>query len=336
MAKNTGWGDFKPACALFSGLFFLLIPPLAEAGWINRETAMMGTRIAVSVVHPNEAEATGAVEEALAEIARIERLMSTYMDASEISELNRSAAIEPVVVSRELYSLIELSLKVSALSDGAFDISYDSVGQHYDFREKRRPDTETLERERGRIDYRRIRLDPTRCTIHFERSGMRINLGGIAKGYAVERAAAILVRAGIRSAMLTAGGDTRLVGDRDGQPWIVGIQNPRDENAVAVRVPLENEAISTSGDYERFFELDGQRFHHIVTPATGVPAEGVRSASVIGADATWTDALSTTVFVLGVEAGLAMIEKLPGYEAIVIDASQRLHFSKGLLDPANP
>ena len=158
----------------------------------------------------------------------------------------------------------------------------------------------------------------------------RSQIGGIAKGHAVERGAALLRNAGIRHAMLTAGGDTRVLGDRRGRPWLVGIRHPRLADEIVTRLPLVDEAISTSGDYERFFEEDGRRYHHIIDPATGEPTEGILSVTIIGPDATMTDGLSTTVFVLGTEDGLALIESLAEYEAIVVDASGQLSYSSGL------
>src|SRR5690606_12812927 len=222
---------------------------------------------------------------------------------------------------------------MSVLTRGAFDITFDSVGQHYDFRAHLRPDEETATREAQLIDYRLVQTDESDHSIRFLEPGVRINLGGIAKGYAVERGAQLLVERGIRHAIVSAGGDTRLVGDRRGKPWIVGIRHPRLEGEVALRLPLENEAISTSGDYERYFIEDGKRYHHIISPSTGEPATGVHSVTIVGPDAVITDALSTSVFVMGVDQGLRLIATLPDYEAIVIDAEGRIFYSDGLTPP---
>ena len=292
----------------------------------------MGTEVSVYLWHDDPDTARQAVDAIFAEVARLDRLMSTYREDSRISEINRDAASRPVVAGDELFDLIQRSLDISVLTLGAFDITYDSVGQHYDFRERKRPDEETIAEEISRIDYRFIELGDDR-TVRFRREGVRINLGGIAKGYAVERGIAIARRHGIRHARVTAGGDTRLLGDRRGTPWMVGVQNPRDEDAVAVTIPMENEAISTSGDYERFFDEDGERFHHIIVPSTGTPAGEVHSATVIGPDAVITDALSTSVFVMGVEKGLTLISTLPDYEGIVIDAGGQMYYSTGLQPP---
>ncbi|MDH3552562.1 MAG: FAD:protein FMN transferase, partial [Gammaproteobacteria bacterium] len=221
----------------------------------------------------------------------------------------------------------------SVLTLGAFDITYDSVGQHYDFRKHQRPDAETIEAERQHIDYRFVDLNQAAGTVSFREKGVRINLGGIAKGYVVERGVDILRMHGIQNAIVTAGGDSRLLGDRRGQPWMVGIRDPRNEGQVAISVPLEDEAISTSGDYERYFEEGDVRYHHIIQPRTGAPASGVHSATVFGPDAVITDALSTSVFVMGVDQGLRLIATLPDYESIVIDAAGRIYYSDGLQQP---
>lgn len=305
----------------------------SNAEWLGDTRAMMGTEVSVHLWHDDPEDGLAVVEEAFAEVARIEGLMSTYIEDSEISAINRSAADEPVAAGDELIQLILRSLDISMLTHGAFDITYDSVGQHYDFRERRRPDAETIQQELGRIDYRLVEVDRLAGTVRFLSPGVRINLGGIAKGYAVEKAVSLLRSRGILHGIVTAGGDTRLLGDRLGQPFMVGIRDPRRDDEIALTMPLEDEAISTSGDYERYFEEDGKRYHHIIEPATGLPAGGVHSATIVGPDAVLTDALSTSVFVLGVEQGLTLISTLPDYEGIVIDADGRLFYSDGLEPP---
>ena len=294
---------------------------------------MMGTEVSVHLWHENAEEGMSVVEEIFAEVARIDGLMSTYIEGSEISEINRSAADGPVAAGDELINLILRSLDISVLTHGAFDITYESVGQYYDFRERRRPDEATIQEGLERIDYQLVEVDRLAGTVRFLEPGVRINLGGIAKGYVVERAVNLLRSRGIRHAIVTAGGDSRLLGDRRGQPFMVGIRDPRNEGEVVLTMPLEDEAISTSGDYERYFEEDGTRYHHIIQPTTGEPAGGVRSATIVGPDAVLTDALSTSVFVLGVDRGLRLIATLPDYEGIVIDAEGRLFYSDGLQPP---
>ena len=314
---------------------FALAGEAAFAEWHGEAIDLMGTRVSVELWHEDQAAALELVARVLDEYRRIDTEMSTYKADSEISRVNDRAAAQPVPVGPELFELLERAQALSIASGGAFDITYESVGYLYDFRARRRPQDAEITAGLPQIDYRLVRLDPDTGTIAFSVPGVRINLGGIAKGHAVERGAEILRAAGVEHALLSAGGDTRVLGDRRGQPWIVGIRHPRADDAVVTRLPIVDEAISTSGDYERFFEEDGKRYHHIINPATGRPSEGILSATVVGPDATLTDGLSTTLFVLGVERGLEVIESFDGYEAIVVDASGRLSYSSGLAPPSD-
>jgi thiamine biosynthesis lipoprotein len=294
---------------------------------------MMGTEISVRLWHDDPGKGRALVEQVFKESKRIDLLMSTYIDDSRISKINREAAEHPVVAGDELFHLIQRSLDISILTNGAFDITYESVGQHYDFRNRERPDEETVAANLDLIDYRLINLDQANGSVDFGAQGVRINLGGIAKGYVVERGVGLLRVAGVQHAVVTAGGDSKLLGDRRGQPWMVGIRDPRVDGEVAMTLPLQDEAISTSGDYERFFDEDGVRYHHIIHPNTGDPASGVHSATVFGPDAVITDALSTSVFIMGVDLGLRLIATLPDYESIVIDDEGQIFFSDGLMQP---
>ncbi len=305
----------------------------AAAEWISDARPIMGTEISVELWEEDRAAGRAAIAAVFAEFERIDALMSTFKEDSRISLINREAAQHPVAAGAELFELIVRSLDMSVLTHGAFDITFDSVGQHYDFRAAKRPDAETSAHELPLIDYRLVQTNPADQSIRFLKDGVRINLGGIAKGYAVERGVGILLEHGIEHAIVTAGGDSRLLGDRRGVPWIVGVRDPRKEGEVAVRIPLQDEAISTSGDYERYFIEDGKRYHHIIEPSTGMPAAGVHSVTIVGPDAVITDALSTSVFVMGVDSGLRLIAALPDYEAMVIDAEGRLYYSDGLQPP---
>ncbi len=312
-------------------LLFLCGPLHAE--WVSDDREIMGTSVRVELWFDDVQAGAGIVESVMQEMHRIDALMSTYKDQSEISRVNREAARSPVSVTHELASLVARSLEISRMTDGAFDITYASVGYLYDFRERQHPGPEQIEEVLPTIDYRFVVVDQQESTIYFRREGVRIDLGGIAKGYAVERGAAILRANGVRHGIVTAGGDSRIVGDRRGKPWVVGIRHPRDKQRVVTRMPLRDEAISTSGDYERFFEEDGLRYHHIIHPATGQSASAVQSVTIIGPDATMTDGLSTSVFVLGVANGLALIERLPDYECVIVDKHGVMHYSSGLTEP---
>jgi thiamine biosynthesis lipoprotein len=310
-----------------------LLAGCAQAVWVGDRIDLMGTSVSVELWDENEEAGEALVGAVIDEYRRIDALMSTYIDTSEISQVNAAASERPVKIGAEMYGLIERALELSRRSGGAFDISYESVGYLYDFRARRRPAPEQIERALQAVDYRAIELDPAQSTIRFLHAGMRINLGGIAKGYAVEHAAQWLRSRGVEHAVLNAGGDTRVIGDRRGQPWIVGIRHPRAESDVITRLPLIDEAISTSGDYERFFEEAGHRYHHIIDPGTGRPTEELMSVTVIGPDAVLTDGLSTTLFVLGMDDGLELIERYSEYEAIIVDRSGRLQYSSGLTAP---
>lgn len=314
--------------------------PALPEGWHRLEEPLMGTEVSVELWHEDPAEGMAAARAVMAEYHRINELMSVYREDSEISALNREAGAAPFVTGRELFELVARSLELGRMSEGCFDITYDSVGFLYDLRAGVIPADGAVRDKLPLINYRAVELDRRRLTIHFRQPGMRINLGGIAKGYAVERGAAILRGRGVGHALLNAGGDSRVVGDRRGQPWMVGVRDPRaprsDEGAkdgVIARLPLVDEAISTAGDYERFFDRDGVRYHHILDPATGRPSTGIRSVTVIGPDGTMTDGLDTAIFVMGVEKGMRLIASLPQYEAVIVDGQGKLYYSDGLLNP---
>jgi thiamine biosynthesis lipoprotein len=296
----------------------------------------MGTEVSVELWHEDASEGMAAARAVMAEYHRINERMSTYREDSEISRLNREAANGPFVVGQELFDLVDRSLQLARLSEGCFDITYDSVGFMYDLRAGIVPSDDERRRKLPLVNYRAVELDARKHSIRYHQPGMRINLGGIAKGYAVERGARLLRERGVRHAHLNAGGDSRVVGDRRGQPWLIGVRNPRERDAVVARLPLVDEAISTAGDYERFFDRDGVRYHHILDPSTGLPSRGVRSVTVIGPDATMTDGLDTAIFVMGVQRGMALIASLAEYEAVIVDDAGRLFYSDGLRAPNRP
>ncbi|MCH8504269.1 MAG: FAD:protein FMN transferase [Ectothiorhodospiraceae bacterium] len=310
--------------------FLMFFCAVAGAEWHYRDATVMGTLVQLQVWHEDPSVANAGIEAVLADMRRIDAGMSTYRDDSELSRINAAAARQPIPISDELGGLIARAMEFSRLTDGAFDVTYASVGYRYDYREGVRPDHAALEDALQGVDYRHVALDPERGTIAYRQEGVRVDLGGIAKGYAVERGAEILRSRGIEHAQISAGGDTRLVGDRRGRLWLVGVRDPRDRARIVAQLPLMDEAISTSGDYERYFEADGVRYHHIIDPGSGESASGVRSVSIIGPDATLTDALSTGVFVLGAERGVELVNSLPGVEAVIVDGDGNLRFSSGL------
>ena len=290
----------------------------------------MGTSVRVELWHEDATVARAAMGAVMDEMNRIDTTMSPFKPDSELSRINRDAANKPVPISQEMFGLITRSIEFSKLSGGAFDITFSSVGYLYDYRKNVKPTDEQIAEALPGINYRHLRLDPKAQTIRYARPGVRIDLGGIAKGYAVDNCIAILRSRGIRNAIVTAGGDTRLLGDRRGRPWNVGIRDPRRRGEVVALLPLENVAISTSGDYERYFEEDGVRHHHIINPKTGKSATGVRSVTVIGPDGVTTEGLTKSVFVKGPKEGMRLIESLTGVDAIVIDDTGHMLYSPGL------
>jgi thiamine biosynthesis lipoprotein len=318
-------------CCLKLSLCLLLVLPLqAGADWHRQEAAIMGTAITVELWHTDASQGSLLTQTVMNEMQRIDNLMSTYKDDSELSAVNANAARQAVPVSSELLVLLARALEFSETTDGAFDITYASAGKFYDYRAGKKPDDDQLQAVLPAIDYRHVQINRDAGTVRFSVPGVRVDLGGIAKGYAVDRAVRLLQAAGIEHALVTAGGDTRVIGKRWNRAWNVGIRDPRNKQGVVTMVPLEDMAISTSGDYERFFIEDGVRYHHIINPGTGTSSSEVRSVSIIGQDATTTDALSTSVFVLGVDAGLQLVDTLHGIEAIIIDNQGQMHYSTGL------
>jgi FAD:protein FMN transferase len=311
-----------------------LLPLCARAEWVERvEDGIMGTRIAVELWADDAAKGREAIEAVLAEMRRIDAAMSTYKPDSELSIVNATAAAKPVRISQELFDLLSTAIEYSRATDGAFDVTYASVGYLYDYRARRKPDEQQIEKALPGVNYRHIELDGQARTVRFARPGVRIDLGGIAKGHAVDRGIAALQKRGFEHALVTAGGDSRIIGDRFGKPWVVGIRHPDRKDEVIARIPLEDAALSTSGDYERYFDEAGVRYHHIIDPHSGRSASKVRSATIIGPTATRTDGLSKTAFVLGPERAIDIYNRLEDVDAILVAPDGRVFYTKGLQAP---
>lgn len=312
----------------------------AMAGWHGDTQNIMGTVINVTLFDKDDDKAEQAIAAVMAEMHRIDQQYSPFIPTSELSRVNelapKSTAQHPMPISAELASIIKKAEHYSDLSGGAFDITFASLARYYDYRKGLKPTDAQFKELVPQINYKFIHLDTQKNTVYFDHPKVYIDLGGIAKGFAVDRGAEILHQFGIVNANISAGGDSRVIGDKLGKPWLVGIRNPRadDKNAVAITLPLENCAISTSGDYERFFiDKDGQRVHHIINPKTGKSPHGIISVSVIGPLGFDTDPLTKTIFIMGPEKGLALIESLPGFDAVVITESGKVLYSKGLTPP---
>lgn len=308
----------------------------SESNWYSGEQAIMGTAVQVTLWSDTRARADAAIAAVMAEMHRIDHAMSPHKPDSELSRINREAAAGPVALSPEMRDLLVRAVAFSQQSGGAFDITYASAGHLYDYRERIRPGEAQLDEARQAIGHQHLVLDRAAGTLRFTHPGTRIDLGGFAKGHAVDRSTEILQRHGIAHAVVSAGGDSRVLGDRRGRPWNIAVRDPRKPGEVVAVLPLEDVAISTSGDYERFFEQDGERFHHVIDPRTGKSAAGVRSVTILANDGLSAEAWSKSVFVMGVQRGLALVESLQDVDAVVVDAEGRLHYSSGLLDGGTP
>jgi len=310
-----------------------LLPAAAHAEWITRNEAIMGTRCAVELWSDDREKGEAAITSVFDDMKRIDHLMSTWKEDTEISLVNREGSKHPVKISKELFKLLQVSVQYSELTHGAFDITYASVGYLYDFKRHIHPDQAAIAAALPGINFRHMILDEKKLTVFFSRPGMRIDLGGIAKGYSVDRGIEILRKQGFDRAMVNAGGDTRIIGDRFGKPWVVGVRDPDHEGKVFLRLPLTDTAFSTSGDYERYFDENGKRFHHIIDPKTGDSARKCRSVTIISGNATRTDALTKSVFVMGPEEGIAFINTLPDVDAVAVAPDGKVFYSKGLAPP---
>ena len=310
------------------------LPRAAHAEWYKRTDAIMGTRIYVELWDTDPVHGEASIDAVMADMRRIDDLMSHYKPESQLSKINQHAAEAPVVVDKELFDLIKLSTHYSEITEGAFDITYASVGYLYNYPNHVRPTEEQIKAALPAVNWRNMKFDDAHHSVFFEHKGMRIDLGGIGKGYAVDHGIEILQKRGIQHAVVTAGGDTRIIGDHMGRAWLVAIRHPDDPNKVVTRIPLSDAAMSTSGDYERYFDENGVRYHHIIDPRTGHSASKVRSATIIGPTATQTDGMSKTAFVLGAEKTLEIINRMPEYDAVFVKPDGKVLYSNGLRPPA--
>jgi len=322
---------------LFCFFGFFISPASAE--WLTKKEKAMGTLITLTLWHEDAQVRQQAAAAVMAEMQRVDQHFSPWIESSELAKLNAQAATRAVSLSPEMKTLLAKSLWYSEISQGAFDITFASVGWYYDYRKKEQPSEAQREKLLPAINYKLLKFGTDKNTLKYAHANVRVDLGGIAKGHAVDRAINLLRQLGVEHATVSAGGDSRVLGDKRGQPWVVGIKNPRisreKDTEPVIYLPLENTAISTSGDYERFFidEKSGQRIHHILNPKTGKSAEGVISVTILADRGIDADPLSTTVFVLGVEKGLNLVNGLQGVDGVVIDSRGKVHYSEGLEPP---
>lgn len=306
---------------------------------VSRSHHAMGTQIAVSVYTDDETRALEAMHAVFVEFDRLERLMSVWVESSDIAKINREGAKHPVVVEDEVFDVLVRARAFSEATGGKFDVSFGALSGLWRFdhdQDNRVPGAEAIKARLPLIDYRRIILDPVQHTVALGREGMRLHLGGVAKGYAVDRAVALMRNAGLSDFMIQAGGDMYASGRRGDRPWRVGVRDPRgDRTSYFAWAEVTDATFSTSGDYERFFIVDNKRYHHIIDPETGEPARLCRSVTVLAPSAIDADALSTSIFLLGPERGLQLLEKFEGAGAVIVDQENKVTVSPRLVGKVN-
>ncbi|OQW33896.1 MAG: hypothetical protein A4E19_19185 [Nitrospira sp. SG-bin1] len=294
----------------------------------------MGTLVTVTAVAHDKSASERAVQAAFDEIKRLEQLLSTWRADSELSRVNAEAGRQPVQVSSETFALVTRSLEIAQLTHGGLNIALGPAVDAWSVTEGQHiPDKKELQRLRPLVDWTRIQVNTEDRTIYLPYKGMRIDIGGIGKGYAADRAVEEMKRAGATGGIVALSGDIKTFGalpERRGFP--VGIRHPRQEGTLIAVIDVRDEAISTAGDYERFFERDGVRYHHILDPHTLQPARACQSVTVLAKEGTLADGLDTGIFVLGPEQGMALVERLPHVEAIIIDNGGKMTVSSGLRD----
>lgn len=293
----------------------------------------MGTKIEITALSKNIKLAQDAVDAAFNEILRIEKLISSWDSTSQTSAINKNAGIKAVKVDDELYQLIHRSISISELTNGIFDISYASLDKiwKFDGSMQHLPSDTAVSQSIAKIDYKNIELHPNNSSIFLKEKGMKIGFGAIGKGYAANKCKVLMQNLGIENGVVNAGGDLITWGHQaNGSPWTIGIANPEAKNVALSWLEISDQAVVTSGNYERFIEFNGKKYCHIINPKTGWPAEALSSVTVICRDAEVADALATAVFILGVENGLALINQLTGIECFIVDDAGQLFPSENI------
>jgi FAD:protein FMN transferase len=294
----------------------------------------MGTSVMITIWSDDEEAAATASQAVFAEMRRLDAMMTTWLPESEVSQINAAAGKKAIAVSEETFACVAKAVEISRLSKGLFDITVGVYGGLWKFDQDMDgtlPDPAEVNARRKLVAWKDIVIDKKKRTVKLRRAGMKITLGGIAKGYAVDRSAKILIDAGLSDFILQAGGDMYVSGKKGSTPWVVGIRDPRGTRDASFAVaPVEDHAFSTSGDYERGFVKDGVRYHHILDPRTAQPARATRSVTVLAKDAFTADAWSKVLFIMGAEAAMPLVEKLPDFEAVFVDADNKVHMSSGM------
>ncbi len=300
----------------------------------KKEMLLMGNRFEITVVASSGQWADLRIEDAVNEIKRIENLLSTYKEDSETNLINNNAGIEPVKVSKEIFDLIERSLRISSITQGAFDISYGSIDKrlwNFDKTMTSLPDKSFAKKTIRLINYKNILLDQKEQTVFLKENGMRIGFGGIGKGYAAEKAKEIMKKNGVTSGIVNASGDLTVWGHQpNGNPWTIGIVHPDLAHQPFSYLNVIDGAVATSGNYEKYVMIDGKKYSHTIDPKTGLPVTGIKSVTIISTNAEICDALATPVTILGIKHGLELINQLKGIECIIIDDYNNLYKSNNI------
>lgn len=294
----------------------------------------MGNRFEITVCAENEKEGMSAIDSAIEEISRIEKLLTTFQESSQTNLINRNAGISPVRVDKEVFDLIARSVRISRITQGAFDITYGSVDKKlWNFNQSmtQLPDPGTALKSVHLINYRNIVLDEHKCTVFLKEKGMRIGFGGIGKGYAAERAKYVLRERGIKGGVVNAAGDLTTWGHLpDGREWTIGIADPDSSRHPFSYLNVSDMAIATSGNYEKFITINGKKYSHTIDPKTGLPATGIKSVTIISPNAEIADAMATPVMIMGIHVGLDMVNQVRGLSCIIIDDDDKIYTSKNI------
>lgn len=300
----------------------------------SQSLKLMGNNFTFTVVAENNSIAQTHIETAIDEIRRIEQLFTTFSESSQTSLVNANAGIAPVQVDKEVYDLIERSIAISRITQGAFDITYGSIDKslwNFDKSMKKLPSKEDALKMVHLINYNNIILNPENHTIFLKEKGMRIGFGGIGKGYAAEMAKALLIKKGVLSGIINASGDLTAWGlQPNGRQWRIGISNPDRPQDIFSYVDISGKAVATSGNYEKYILIDGRKYSHTIDPKTGLPISGIKSVTVISANAEFADAMATPIAVMGIKAGLYLIDQIPDLHCIIIDDNNKIYTSKDI------
>ena len=307
--------------------------PPAAPRLIERSRMAMGSSLRLAAWTTDEAAATATFDDIFREFDRLEALLSVWKDGSDVVRMNQNAGIRPVPVSLETLEVLAAAQEASVVTRGKFDITFGVLTDIWRFdhdQDNIVPDRQMIEARLPRIDYRAVQIDTTARTAFINRPGMRVHLGGIGKGYAIDRAVAMLRQRGFGDFLIQSGGDLYVAGSNGGAPWKLGIADPRGAHESFATLEVRDGTFSTSGDYERSFIKDGRRYHHLIDPDFGEPSSGCRSVTIVATTAMMADVLSTGVFILGPHEGMELIEKLPDVEGVIVSSDNEVMISSGL------